>query len=173
MKSKLFLLLTCLLAAAMPSGAMAMSHGQEPGHQGHQAMEPAEGGHGAQDQATHDMAGHAAMIMLGSKIEDGVKATAQLNDMRKIMADMGMKETHHFMVLFEGAETGGQIAAGTVALRIKGPDGTETGPIQLMDMAGQFGADISLPDKGRYELTVGSRLDDGKTRQFVFSHEVE
>ncbi|HHO48815.1 MAG TPA: hypothetical protein ENN06_10270 [Desulfobacteraceae bacterium] len=77
------------------------------------------------------------------------------------------------MVSFEEEASGGQIAEGTVALRIKGPDGTETGPVQLMDMAGQFGADVSMADKGNYELTVGSRLQDGKTRQFVFSYEVE
>lgn len=172
MKSTLFLLLICLLVTAVPFGVMAMNHDQEMGHQGHQAMEPAEGEHGAHDRSMHDMAGHAGAIMLGSAIEDGVKANAQLNDMREVMASMGMKETHHFMVSFQEAEAGGQIAEGTVALRIKGPDGGETGPIQLMDMAGQFGADISLPDKGSYELTVGSRLQDGKTRQFVFSHEV-
>lgn len=172
MKRKLFLLLVCLLAAAVPFGVMAMDHEKEMSHQGHQAMAPAAGEHGAHDRSTHEMAGHAGAIMLGSTVADGVKATAQLNDMREVMAAMGMKETHHFMVSFEEAEAGGPIAEGTVALRIKGPDGTETGPIQLMDMAGQFGADISLPDKGRYGLTVGSRLHDGKTRQFTFSHEV-
>jgi hypothetical protein len=173
MKRKLLLLLTCLLAAAVPFGAMAMNHEKEMSHQDHGAMEAAEGGHDTHDQSMHDMAGHAGAIMLGSKVEDGVKATAQLNDMREVMASMGMKETHHFMVSFEEEPSGGQITEGTVALRIKGPDGTETGPVQLMDMAGQFGADVSLPDKGGYELTVGSRLQDGKTRQFVFSHEVE
>ncbi|MFA5718509.1 MAG: hypothetical protein WC952_12415 [Desulfobulbaceae bacterium] len=172
MKRKMLLLLTCLLAVAVPFGAMAMNHEKEMSHQGHGAMEAAEG-QGGHEQSMHDMAGQAGAIMLGSTVEDGVKATAQLNDMREVMASMGMKETHHFMVSFAEEASGGQIAEGTVALRIKGPDGTETGPIQLMDMAGQFGADVSLPDKGSYELTVGSRLQDGKTRQFVFSYEVE
>ncbi|HHO48814.1 MAG TPA: hypothetical protein ENN06_10265 [Desulfobacteraceae bacterium] len=88
MKRKLLLLLTCLLAVAVPFGVMAMNHEKEMSHQGHGGMEAAEGAH---EQSMHDMAGHAGAIMLGSMVEEGVKATAQLNDMREVMASMGMK----------------------------------------------------------------------------------
>ena len=37
-----------------------------------------------------------------------------------------------------------------------------------MDMGEGFGSDITLPEKGKYEIIVGSKLEDGKKRQFQF-----
>ncbi|MDW7772600.1 MAG: hypothetical protein SCH71_06880 [Desulfobulbaceae bacterium] len=171
MKNKLSLLFAFLFVAAMPLGLMAMSH-EDMDHQGHQSMNPKMEEHGANDQPMHEMAGHEEMAMLGFKVEDGVKASAHLNDIGEAMAKMGMKETHHFMIFFEDADSGDLIPTGSAALKIKNPDGTESGPVSLIGMEGHFGADIVLPEKGEYELTVGSKLPDGKTRQFEFKHQL-
>jgi hypothetical protein len=155
MKSKLSLLCAVLFVAAVPFGALAMND------------------HGSHGQAMQKMeSGHAEMIMLGTAVEDGVKAEAHLNDVREAMAKAGMKETHHFMLLFKEAETGAAIEAGSVALKIMGPHGAEIGPIKLMGMEGHFGADIVLAEMGEYRFTVGTRLADGKNRQFEFEHQL-
>lgn len=167
MKTNFLLLLTLLSLALMPAAAMAASH--EPGAHtmpGHE-MPPQETSMG------HEMAEHAQMIMLGDQTVDGVKAEAQLNDIQATMAQMGMKETHHLMVLFQDAQTGKSAGTGTVALKIKGPDGAESAAIPLTGMDGHFGADIVLGATGPYTFTIGTRLTDGKTRQFLFSHELK
>jgi len=170
MKTKLSLVVAALLVAAVPFGAMAMQHEQGGnGHGGHgQAGQEMAGGHG-------EMAGggHEEMAMLGSRVEDGVKATAHLNDVRAAMAGAGLKETHHFMILFEADDTGKIIETGTVALKVKGPGGLESGPVALPGMDGHFGADIVLSEKGAHEFTVGAKLPDGKIRQFQFNHPVD
>jgi hypothetical protein len=167
-----FLFLAGLLLAAAPFGASAMSH--DKAHQHHQAPAQKTQDHGAHGQSGHDMhGGHAEMAMLGAKVENGIEATAHLNDVGEAMAKMGMKETHHFMVLFVDAGTGVPVERGNVALKIKGPGGSEIGPVVLVGMDGHFGADIVLPEKGQYEFTVGTKLADGKTRQFQFSHRLK
>jgi hypothetical protein len=37
-------------------------------------------------------------------------------------------------------------------------------------MDGHFGADIVLPEKGKYLFKVGTKLPDGKTRQYEFGY---
>ena len=171
--NKNFLLLLALLSLAfMTPAAMAASHehGAAPAGQ-------AQPGHempmGHQMPMGHDMAmGDAQMIMLGDQVVDGVKADAHLNDVKEAMAKMGMKETHHLMVMFKD-ETGKAVDAGTVALKVKGPDKVESAAIPLMGMGGHFGADIVLAAPGMYTFTIGTKLADGKTRQFAFSHELK
>jgi hypothetical protein len=89
------------------------------------------------------------------------------------MAKMGMKETHHFMVLFANAKDGKTIEAGTVAVKIKGPDDKEGAAIKLIGMDKHFGADVILEQKGAYVFTVGTQLADGVKRQFEFKYEVK
>jgi hypothetical protein len=172
MKTNFLLLLALLSLALLPAAALAASHehgappaGQaQPGHEmpmGHQ-------------MSGHEMAmEHAQMIMLGDKVVEGVKAEAHLSDVKEVMAKAGMKETHHLMVLFQEAETGKAVAAGTAALKIKGPDGVESAPLPLMGMEGHFGADITLSAPGIYAFTIGTKLADGKTRQFEYSYELK
>lgn len=178
--NKNFLLLLALLSLAfMTTAAMAASHehgaaapeGQaQPGHEmpmGHQMPM------GHEMPTGHDMAmGDAQMIMLGDQVVDGVKADAHLNDVKEAMAKMGMKETHHLMVMFKD-ETGKVVEAGTVALKVKGPDKIESAAIPLMGMGGHFGADIVLGTPGPYTFTIGTKLADGKTRQFAFTYELK
>ena len=173
MKNNFLQLLTLFSLTLMPAIAMAASHehgtapaGQtQPGHEmpmGHQMP------------MGHEMAmEHAQMIMLGDKVVEGVKAEAHLSDVKEVMAKAGMKETHHLMVLFQEVETGKTAAAGTVALKIKGPDGVESAPMPLMGMEDHFGADIVLGAPGKYAFTIGTRMADGKTRQFEFSYELK
>lgn len=161
-----FLILPVLLSLILlPAGAMAASHehGAAPG--GH-----AEAGHAM--PMGHEMAEQSQMISLGDQVVDGVKAEAQLNDIQATMAQMGMKETHHLMVMIQHTD-GKTLESGTVALKVKGPDGVESAAIPLTGMGGHFGADIVLGAPGPYTFTVGTRLTDGKTRQFLFSHELK
>jgi hypothetical protein len=112
------------------------------------------------------------MMMLGDQTENGVKAMAHIKDIHEGMAKMGMDQTHHLMVMFTDTASGKPIATGTVAVKIKDPAGKVSKPIQLMPMnmgeGDAFGSDIALPAKGKYQFLIGSKLEDGKKRQFKF-----
>jgi hypothetical protein len=113
------------------------------------------------------------MVMLGDQTVEGVKAMAHLNDVKEAMAKMGMKETHHFMVMFMDTKTGKPITEGTVAVKIESPAGKEGDPVKLMGMEGHFGADIVLSEKGDYEFKVGTKLPDGQKRQYEFKYSIK
>lgn len=136
------------------------------------------GEHGASSPGHQAMTGHgagkAASIMLGETTEEGVKAMAHLNDVGAMMAKMGKKENYHFMMMFTDAATGAAITDGSVALRLTGPGQEKAGePIALVGMGGHFGADVSLTAKGEYHFVVGSKLADGKKRQFHYHYTVQ
>ena len=147
-----------LLGLPLTAGAMeGMKHGE----------------HGKMEGMKHEgMMMEEGMVMLGEETEEGVKAMAHLNDVKAAMAKMGMKETHHFMVAFVDA-AGKQITEGTVAVKVTNPAGKEGAPIKLMGMEGHFGADIVLPEKGEYHFKVGTKLVDGKKREYHFHYTVE
>ena len=123
-------------------------------HEGHE-------GHGG-------MAAAGQMHDLGTATVKGVAGMAHLKDVRAAMSKMGMKTTHHFMIMFNDEKTGKALDAGKAALKITAPDGSVTGPLELMGMQGHFGADVTLAKPGDYRFEVGSRLTDGETRQFDF-----
>lgn len=173
MKKLTFILTISLALAFVPALALA--------HCGSCAMDDKSGSsqklaskhdHGDhKDHAGHDHSGMAAaggMLELGSKVEKGVEAHADLKDVRAAMAKMGMKTTHHFMVSFADEKSAKAIDSGTVAVKITDPSGTVTGPMELMGMQGHFGADVILDKKGEYTFRVGSKLADGQARQFEF-----
>jgi hypothetical protein len=171
MKKRLTVLLSILCALSLPLVATAAMHE-------HGSMEKMEGmEHGKMEGMKHEGMEHGSMmmekgmVMLGEKTEDGVKAAAHLNDVKEAMAKMGMKETHHFMVMFMDAKTGEPITEGTVAVKIEGPAGKTSDPVKLMGMEGHFGADIVLAEKGKYEFKVGTKLRDGQKRQYEFEYE--
>jgi len=152
--------------AASHEGMSSMDHGKMEGMD-HGKMEGMD--HGKMEGMDHGgMAMSGNMIMLGEETEGGVKAMAHLKDVKEAMAKMGMPGTHHFMVMFSDVATGKPIDAGKVAVKIEGPNDFKAGPIELMGMQGHFGADISLPGPGKYEFKIGSKLADGKKRQFEF-----
>jgi hypothetical protein len=150
---------SALLFIALPLVAMAASpeSGKQEMSQEGQAMQ-----HGGM------MMG--GMIMLEVKTEDGVQGMVHLKDVSEAMAKMGMKENYHFMVMFNDNSTGDPIVEGTVALKITDPAGKESEPLALMPMDDMFGADIVLTEKGAYRFTVGTKLTDGKKRQFEFEY---
>ena len=113
------------------------------------------------------------MIMLEVQTEDGVQGMVHLKDVGEAMAKMGMKENYHFMVMFTDTASGGPVAEGTVALKVIDPAGNESGPLALVPMDGMFGADLALTGKGEYRFVVGTKLADGKKRQFEFVHTLQ
>jgi hypothetical protein len=164
MMKQLNAILVALVLLGLPLAAGAMSHekhgehGEMEGmkHEGHAGMKMEEG-----------------MFMLGEETAEGVKAMAHLNDVKEAMAKVGMKETHHFMVAFVDTVSGQQITEGTVAVKITNPAGKEGEAIKLMGMEGHFGADIVLPEKGEYHFKVGTKLADGKKREYHFHYTVK
>ncbi|MBB5347415.1 hypothetical protein JWG42_06015 [Desulfoprunum benzoelyticum] len=167
MKTKIAAILATLLLA-LPLGALAAS--QEHGGHGTMKAKPATP---PGDMKMDGMNMGGEMTMLGETTVDGVKAMAHLNDVGAAMARMGMQENYHLMVMFSDGATGAAIAEGTAALKVTDPAGRETGPMEMMAMAGQFGVDLALTEKGGYRFVVGTRLADGKTRQFQFQYTVQ
>lgn len=174
MKRFLVKTLVAMLVLSFPGALMAASHG----HGEHGKKETAEkksdqkghDGHGA--HAGHDM--KEDMIMLGEEVKEGVKGTSHLKDVGAAMAKLGKKENYHFMITFEDAKTGKPIVEGTVAVKVTNPGGKESGaPVELVGMDGHFGADLALTEKGEYRFRVGSKLPDGKKRQYQFNYTVK
>ncbi len=156
MKRSLVTLMSCaLLALPMSLGAAEHEHG---GH----AMEG--GSHASMQMMNGDS------IMLGEQNVDGVNGMAHLNDVGEVMAKMGKKENYHFMAMFSDGQSGDAINEGTVAVKIIDPSGQTGAPVVLMGMGGHFGADVALTAKGEYRFLVGTKLADGKKRQYTFSY---
>lgn len=166
MKKLTITLISVLALAATP--ALAMKH--EHGSHGDQGSHGQKHGSGHSDHA--GMMKDAGTAMLGEQTVEGIKAMSHVKDVQAAMAKVGLKETHHYMVNFVGKD-GKAVTEGTVAVKIKGPAGKESDPIALMGMQGHFGADVVLAEKGIYEFKVGSKLPDGKVRQYEFKYEVK
>lgn len=130
-------------------------------------------------QAMDDSMDHSGMnmsgelIMLEGNMHDNVKGVAHLRDISKTMAEMGMDKTHHFMVMFKNALTGKTINTGLVAVKVIDPAGKKHAAVKMMAMDGSFGTDVSLAQKGKFVFEVGTKLDNGKRRQFEFKYNVE
>lgn len=160
MRKMLSALLTAALVAILPLAVSAQDHGS---HGGHNKKKDS----GVHSHADHSAA-HDAMVLIGEQTVDGVEGMAHINDIRATMAEMKMQETHHFIMMF--TDKNGAIETGTAALKIVDPAGAEGTAVRLVAMDGHFGADIILPEKGDYLFKVGTRLPDGKARQFEFSY---
>lgn len=171
MKKKLVKILFAMFVVSVPVGAMAMSH--DHGDHGKKAMKMEDSG--ISDMKMEDHGDHGAMMMkgdmamLGDEVKDDVKGFAHIKDVSEAMARMGMKENYHFMIMFMDTKTGKPIETGTAAVKITDPAGKDTAaPVELMAMDGHFGADILLDQKGEYHFKVGTKLPDGKKRQYDF-----
>ncbi len=149
----------------LPVGAtLAQNTGDHGGH----AMKEQQDDHGSMTKP------RTKSIMVGEQTVEGVKAMVHLNDVGAMMAQMGMKENYHFMVMLNDATTGAAVEQGAVAVKITDPKTGKTGEaIPLMGMGGHFGADVILPVKGEYRFEVGSKLADGKKRQFTFQYTIQ
>jgi len=143
---------------------------QHEGHGGPGHDMPHGHGSGGQDQGMHHGSG---MVMVGQKTKGGVKAMLHLKDAREQMAKMGMKTTHHLMVMLTDTTSGTAIESGTVTTTIKTPSGREVRGLEMAGMQGHFGKDVTLTEPGTYEFTVDLVLADGRSRTFRFSHRVQ
>jgi len=180
MKIAAKMILVTLVMLTLPLTAMAdkgMQHG----------MDHKEGMKGMKGMKHDGQMGHdgmkmgKGMLMLGTDSEDGIKAMAHAKvydeAARASMAKMGMNATHHFMIMFTDEKTGQLVTEGKVAVKVKPKNGEAGKPVMLMamkmDMGAGFGGDINLPEKGEYEIKVGTKLADGKKRQFKFEITVD
>ena len=158
MKKKLIGLFLALLLVSLPLTVMAGENGME-------------GMNGMQEQ---DMQETNGMIMLGTQTVDGVKGMAHLVANTGSMDKMEM--THHFMLICSDASSGAYLSDGLAALKITGPSGHTSEPMELipmtMGMVKGFGTGVNLAEKGTYKFVIGSKLADGKKRQFEFSYNV-
>ncbi len=136
---------------------------------GVQAKEAETMDHGA--MAGMDMGG--GEIMLPEAMVEGVKAMAHLLDTSKAMAEAGMSMTHHLMITFTDLATGKAMDSGVVAVKVVDPAGKKHDAVEMMAMEGSFGADVALSQKGKYVFEVGTKLNNGENRQFLFEHMVK
>jgi len=171
MKTLMTTLLALTFAIGVPMAALAMSHGS------HGTEKPMEMDHKGHDMTKmgHNMAGDdASFVEFGTSSSEGVKATAKIKayDAATLaaMEKMGVAGTHHVMVFFADEKTGADIAAGQIALKVKGPDGATTEPVMLMSMGKGFGADVSLKAGTMYTFELGSKLEDGVKRKFSIDY---
>lgn len=173
MKKLTTVLLTVTLAMGMPMLAVAMDHSAH-------GMDKTEGMKQGQDMKmdhakdmSHDMhKGHNMtaesdeFVEIGKDTQDGVVATVKVKtyDEKTLekMSKMGMDATHHVMVFFADEKTGADVVNGQVAVKVKGGDAK---PVMMMLMGTGFGGDLKLGD-GMYTFEIGTKLEDGKKRQF-------
>jgi hypothetical protein len=128
--------------------------------------------HGSMDMGHGD---HSMMSMgklAHEEVVDGVKATFNVIDIQQKMKEMGMKETHHIMVMFTDARTGKMMGSGEVKIKVTGPDKSEQVK-DLMGMEGGFGSDFTMPKKGIYSVVCKFKLADGKVRNTRFRYTVK
>jgi hypothetical protein len=127
--------------------------------------------HGNMEHAGHgEHKGHAMtdddFVEIGKDTRKGVVATVKVKtydeETKATMAKMDMDATHHIMVFFVDEASGKAVGGGKAALKVKGQEGK---PTMLMQMGDGFGADVTL-GAGMHTLEVGSKLGDGKKRQF-------
>ncbi|MBU4261881.1 MAG: hypothetical protein KKC76_08390 [Proteobacteria bacterium] len=115
---------------------------------------------------------HKKTSSLDAQTVDGIKASAQLNDVREAMAKAGKEETHHLLVFFTD-QAGAAIKSDVVAVKVTSPDGIEGQALPLHGMGMHYGVDLKLAQPGTYHFAVGTQFSDGKKRQFVFSSPVK
>ena len=133
--------------------------------------------HEGHDHGSMDMGhGDHSMMSMGKTahevVVDGVKATFNVIDIQQKMKEMGMKETHHIMVMFTDAKTGKMMSSGEVRIKVMGPDKSEQVK-DLMGMEGGFGSDFTMTKKGKYGVMCKFKLADGKVRNAKFWYTVK
>ena len=149
---KMTVLIAAVLALSAPLAAIAMDHASMPMEHG--------GGMMAMGKLAHE------------EVVDGVKATFNIIDIKAKMKEMGMKDTHHIMVVFTDAKSGSKLSEGVVNVKVMGPDKKEQVK-ELMGMEGGFGSDFTMSEKGKYGVMTKFKLADGKVRSVKFWYTVK
>ena len=105
-RSAVIIAATCFALSA-PLAALAMDHESMPMDQRSMPMD-----HGSMpmEQGSMKMEHGGGMMSMGKlaheEVVDGIKATFRVIDIKAKMKEMGMKETHHIMVVFTDAKSG-------------------------------------------------------------------
>jgi len=163
---KMTVLIAAILSLSAPLTALAMDHESMPMDHGTMPM----------DHGSMKMEHGGGMMAMGKlaheEVVDGVKSTFRVIDIKAKMKEMGMKETHHIMVVFTDAKSGGKLSEGEVKVKVMGPDKKEQVK-DLMGMEGGFGSDFTMPEKGKYGVMAKFKLKDGKTRSVKFWYTVK
>jgi hypothetical protein len=150
MKKSTLILAATALALTAPMTSYAADHDSMPMEHGDHMM----------GKAAHE------------EVVDGVKATFTVMDYKGKMKEMGMKETHHIMVMFKDAKSGKALTVGEVKVKVVSPDKSEQTK-DLMGMGNGFGADFTMPAKGKYAVMCTFQLKDGKVRSSKFWYTVK
>jgi hypothetical protein len=162
---KMTVLIAAVLALSAPLAALATDHESMPMDHGTMPM----------DHGSMKMEHGSGMMAMGNlaheEVVDGVKTTFKIIDIKAKMKEMGMKETHHIMVVFTDAKSGGKLSEGVVTVKVMGPDKKEQVK-DLMGMEGGFGSDFTMPEKGKYGVMTKFKLADGKVRNVKFWYTV-
>lgn len=153
-----------ILALAVPAAFAAMDHSSMP-------MD-----HGAMNHGAMKMEHGSGMMSKGKpaheEVVGSVRASFRVIDIQKKMKEMGMKETHHIMVMFSDARSGKMMSGGEAKIKVMGPDKSEQVK-DLMGMEGGFGSDFTMPVKGRYGIMCKFKLADGKVQNVKFWYTVK
>ena len=165
MKKQWIYLLVGILLGTAPFTSAAMDE-----HKGHglktETEKEAHAGHAQKSHSGMEMDGET--LMLGEQVVEEVEAMAHLKDVKAVMAKVGMDHTHHLMVEFYRVFDGEPMEQGLAAVKIIDPAGKESGALTLVGMDGHFGADLTLAEKEEYLFKIGTKLADGKKRQYEF-----
>ena len=158
--------LVFMFMLVMPMAAQASNccPTDKHGEQGDEAIK--KQGHKMEGHAGHDMH-EGGFVLVGEQTVKNVKAIAKIMvyDAEKVAMT---NATHHIMVYFKNAETGNAITDGKAALKVKDHD-VASKPMMLVLMGDGFGTDLRI-DKGHNEFEVGTKLEDGKKRQFKYDY---
>jgi hypothetical protein len=162
---KACLLVFALMAMPGLAAAAEKGHGSMPGMKGHGAGED-----------------HGTMMKMGDRIHSGRigpwTTEVRLVDMKARMEAAGMKmegtmmKTHHVSLHLVDPKTGHPIdvVQGGGAVTVAGPGVTEERtPFMVMD--GHFGADVNLPEPGKYTFKTEVETG-GKAGAATFTHTV-
>ena len=181
MKRLTIAIMTLVLAMGMPMIAVAMDHSEHGKEMAddmkqHGDMEHSDQGkHKGHDMEKMDMSKDMAhdmgakdgdFVEIGKDTQEGVIVTAKVKTYDEktmaTMATMGMSATHHVKVFFADEKSGEAVTSGKAAIKVKGKDAK---PTMLMQMGTGFGGDVSVGE-GMFTFEIGTKLEDGKKRQF-------
>ena len=175
MKRFTIAIMVMLFAMGVPAVVMAMDHGDmkhdDKGMQKGHEMGMDHSKEMSHDMHKgHDMGGGDDFVEVGKDTQDGVVATVKVKtydaETMATMAKMGMDATHHVMVFFVDEKSGKPVAGGKAAIKVKGAEDTSAKPAMMMLMGDGFGGDVTVKGKGMYTFEIGTKLEDGKKRQF-------
>jgi hypothetical protein len=166
MKKTAMIIAAAIFALSAPMASFAMDHDSMPMDHGSMPMD-----HGSM-KMDHGKGMMAMGKLAHEEVVDGVKATFNVIDIKAKMKAMGMKETHHIMVMFSDAKSGAKLGEGEVKLKVAGPDKKEQVK-DLMGMEGGFGSDFTMVKAGKYGVMAKFKLKDGKVRSLKFWYTVK